>query len=125
MFIFQGITKSFSIAYHHVDVRQKTMRISESAVSWIHRRSPNVHEITVYMVEPDGKGQDYVLRKMMTTDHKGTTGLKKNPPKLERRDNLFRYANNNSVLSNVLLTNILLITLLLGNYGCLMVLFTR
>lgn len=87
---FQGIAKAFSIAYHHVDVRQKTMRISESAISWIHRRSPNINEITIYMVEPDGKGQDYVLRKMMVTDEKGMAQVKSKPDKLERKDNLFR-----------------------------------
>ena len=87
----QGVAKAFSIAYHQVDVRQKTMRISESAVSWIHRRSPHVHDITVYMVEPDKQGADYILRKMMVTGHKGNTSKSKNPPRLERKDNLFRW----------------------------------
>lgn len=87
---FQGVAKAFSIAYHHVDVRQKTMRISESAISWIHRRSHSIHEITVYMVEPDGKGADYVLRRMMVTDEKGMAQVKTRPDKLERKDNLFR-----------------------------------
>ena len=53
---YQGVAKAFSIAYHHVDVRIKAMRICESAVSWIVRRSPNVHQITVYMMEPNDKG---------------------------------------------------------------------
>ena len=67
------------------------MRISESAISWIHRRCPHVTEIIVYMVEPDQKQQDYILRKMMTTDEKGNAESLKNPPHLERKDNLFRF----------------------------------
>ena len=89
-FCYQGVAKAFSISYHNVDVRQKTIRISESAVSWIHRRSPHVTDICVYMVEPDGKGRDYILRKMMNTGRKGTPNILKKPPRLERRDNLFR-----------------------------------
>ena len=89
--VLQGIAKAFSIAYHHVDIRQKTMRISESAVSWIQRRCPHVHEISVYMMEPEAKLQDYVLRKMMVTDHKANAHVIKVPPRLERKDNLFRY----------------------------------
>ena len=88
--MFKGIAKAFSIAYHHVDIRQKTMRISESAIAWVHRRSPHVHEINMYMVEPDGKGEDYVLRKMLNTDHKGHAHVISVPPSLERKDNLFR-----------------------------------
>ncbi|XP_021357902.1 EF-hand calcium-binding domain-containing protein 5-like isoform X4 [Mizuhopecten yessoensis] len=87
---FQGVAKSFSIAYHHVDMSKKLLRITESAVSWIHRRSPHVHEITTYMVEPEGQEKDYVLRKMMTTDAKGNVINMTNPPRLERKDNLFR-----------------------------------
>ncbi|XP_013406765.1 EF-hand calcium-binding domain-containing protein 5 isoform X1 [Lingula anatina] len=87
---FQGVGKAFSIAYHHVDNRRKTMRITESAISWIHRRSANVRDISVYMVEPDGKDIDYVLRKMMMTDNKGEAKMFSNPPLLERKDNLFR-----------------------------------
>ena len=43
------------------------------------------------MVEPDQKQQDYILRKMMTTDEKGNAESLKNPPHLERKDNLFRF----------------------------------
>ena len=87
----QGIAKAFSIAYHHIDMRKKLLRITESAVSWIHRRNPHVHEISTYMVEPDSKDKlDYVLRKMMNTDAKGNVQNLINPPRLERKDNLFR-----------------------------------
>ncbi|KAK3588676.1 hypothetical protein CHS0354_028885 [Potamilus streckersoni] len=87
---FQGVAKSFSISYHHVDMSKKLLRITESAVSWIHRRSPHVREIITYIVEPDDKGLDFTLRKMMTTDKKGNIQSIPNPPRLERKDNLFR-----------------------------------
>ncbi|XP_067682679.1 EF-hand calcium-binding domain-containing protein 5-like [Haliotis asinina] len=87
---FQGVAKAFSVAYHHVDMRKKLLRITESAVSWIQRRSPHVTEVVFYMVEPDGKGQDYVLRKMMMTDNRGNPVQPENPARLERKDNLFR-----------------------------------
>ena len=86
---FQGIAKAFSISHHKVDIRQKTMRISESAVSWICRRCPNICDVAVYMVEAGAKGDDYILRKMMSTNDRHPRLLKK-PAKLERKDNLFR-----------------------------------
>ena len=49
----QGVAKSFSAAHQYVDIRKKTLRITESALAWIHRRSPSVLEINVYIVEPD------------------------------------------------------------------------
>ena len=42
------------------------------------------------MVEPDGKNQDFVLRKMMDTNDRGVAVAQKTPPRLERKDNLFR-----------------------------------
>ncbi|KAK3085117.1 hypothetical protein FSP39_024683 [Pinctada imbricata] len=87
---FQGVAKSFSISYHHIDMRKKLLRITESAVSWIHRRSPHVHDIVTYMVEPDQGSKDYILRKMLFTDEKGNVQNLINPPRLERKDNLFR-----------------------------------
>ncbi|XP_063964714.1 EF-hand calcium-binding domain-containing protein 5-like isoform X6 [Lytechinus pictus] len=87
---FQGVAKAFATAYQYVDVRRKTLRIAESAVSWIHRRSPHVQEINVFMVEPDDKIDDFVLRRMITTDKKGTITVHDRPPRLERKENLFR-----------------------------------
>lgn len=66
------------------------MRITESAISWIKRRALNVAEIMVYLVEPS-KAQDFVLRRIMTTDDKGFPIQLKDPAvRLERKDNLFR-----------------------------------
>ncbi|ESP00971.1 hypothetical protein LOTGIDRAFT_51730, partial [Lottia gigantea] len=87
---FQGIAKAFSIAYHHIDMRKKLLRITESAISWIQRRSPHVREVVEYMAEPSIKGPDYVLRKMLATSQKGSPEYSINPPRLERKDNLFR-----------------------------------
>ena len=61
--ISQGIAKAFSSAHQYVDILKKTLRITESALAWIHRRSPHVVEINVYIVEPDEKvrGQIFVI----------------------------------------------------------------
>ena len=68
--ITQGIAKSFSNAFHHVDLRKKLLRIVDAAMSWVHSRAPRVHNIVVYFVEPDPKGQaGHVLRKMVTADN--------------------------------------------------------
>jgi len=92
--ILQGISKAFSISYHKVDSKRKTLRITESAISWICRRSEFVHEINVYLVEPDGKDEDYVLRRMMLAQGEKDVKTFYMPSRLERKDNLFRLIVN-------------------------------
>lgn len=91
------MAKSFSISYHNIDMKKKLLRITESAVSWIHRRSPHVQEIVTYMVEPGMDQSDYILRKMMITDEKGNVQNLLSPPRLERKDNLFRYKHRSMI----------------------------
>lgn len=74
--LFKGISKSFSAAFHHVDLRRKLLRIIDSAMAWIHSRAPQITSITIYFVEPDPKIlAGHVLRKMMFADNNTGTLL--------------------------------------------------
>ena len=85
------MSKAFSIAYHDVDSRRKTLKITESAIAWILRRSESIFEVNVYLVEPDGKNEDYVLRRMMLAQGgKAEVKTFTAPSRLERKDDLFR-----------------------------------
>eukprot|EP00118_Oscarella_pearsei_P013597 m.110018 g.110018 ORF g.110018 m.110018 type:complete len:568 (+) comp37383_c0_seq2:2337-4040(+) len=88
---YQGIAKVFSTGYMYIDIRLKTLRITQSAVAWIHRRCSGVRQVVAYLVEPvKSSNSAFSLRKMLTTDERGESELLLKPPRLLRRENLFR-----------------------------------
>ena len=50
--LFQGVVKTLSLGMQYVDIRSKTVRIADSALSWIHRRTYSVKNSNFYLVEP-------------------------------------------------------------------------
>ncbi|XP_043910408.1 EF-hand calcium-binding domain-containing protein 5 isoform X2 [Protopterus annectens] len=87
---YQGVSKTFGIAYAHVQGRRNILRVINSAMTWIHYRAPSIKTITTYMMEPaTDKAAKYVLRKMMTSN-KELTEMHSPPAILRRNDNLFR-----------------------------------
>ena len=88
---YQGVAKALSLAMQFVDVRSKTVRIADSALSWIHRRTRSVQTSNFYLVEPGAHPADgLVLRRMFTIDHNRKRAFFSDAPRMNRKDNLFR-----------------------------------
>ncbi|XP_078536145.1 EF-hand calcium-binding domain-containing protein 5 isoform X1 [Lissotriton helveticus] len=89
---YQGVSNTFSEAYHYVQTRRNILQLVSSALAWIHNRAPNIKNVTTYLMEPGTeKLPDYVLRKVMTTDNNtGLSEIHDSPGTLRRKENLFR-----------------------------------
>ncbi|XP_067422145.1 EF-hand calcium-binding domain-containing protein 5 [Emydura macquarii macquarii] len=88
---YQGISHVFSKAYHHVCTLENILQVALTAVGWLHMMAPSIRNITTYLVEPGkDKTGNYVLRKMMITDHCGHMEINSPPTILCRRENIFR-----------------------------------
>ncbi|CAM2104171.1 unnamed protein product [Caretta caretta] len=88
---YQGVSRIFSKAYHHVHTLENILQVAFTAVGWLCTRAPTIRNITTYLVEPGkDKTSDYVLREMMTTDHSGHMEIPSPPTVLRRRENIFR-----------------------------------
>uniref|UniRef100_A0A8C3XR49 EF-hand calcium binding domain 5 n=1 Tax=Chelydra serpentina TaxID=8475 RepID=A0A8C3XR49_CHESE len=83
---YQGVSHVFSEAYHHVRTLENIMQVAFTAVGWLCTRAPTICNITTYLLEP----ADYLLRKMMTTEHSGHMEIPFPPTVLHRRENIFR-----------------------------------
>ncbi|CAB4035851.1 EF-hand calcium-binding domain-containing 5-like [Paramuricea clavata] len=88
---YQGVVKTLSVSMQYVDIRSKTVRIADSALSWIHRRTHSVKNSNFYLVEPGLHPADgLVLRRMFSIDHNRKREYFADPPRMNRKDNLFR-----------------------------------
>ena len=74
--------------YHWIETRRKLLTVSQSALSWVHRRCPQVSQSALYIVEPSLDTQTCALRCMLTTS--GPSNQSTTSSLLTREDNIFR-----------------------------------
>ncbi|NXK36990.1 EFCB5 protein, partial [Piprites chloris] len=84
---YQGVSHAFSKAYHRICTRENVLQMAISALGWLYPRTPSIHTVTVYLVEP---GKDKALCKMITTDNTGQKEIHSSPALLLREENLLR-----------------------------------
>ncbi|XP_051891912.1 EF-hand calcium-binding domain-containing protein 5-like [Pristis pectinata] len=101
----QGVAKAFSIAYHHVQVRNSILKAVDSAMMWLFNITPNIETAITYLTEPTTV-KEYVLCKAMTSENdpfEPWSDVHAPPMILKRKDNffrnyLFRCADNSEVV---------------------------
>ncbi|NXG23002.1 EFCB5 protein, partial [Grallaria varia] len=84
---YQGVSHAFSKAYHHICMRENVLHMAVTALDWLYPRTPSIHTVTLYLVEP---GKDKALCKMITTDNTGQKEIHSSPVLLLREENLLR-----------------------------------
>ncbi|NXP74849.1 EFCB5 protein, partial [Ramphastos sulfuratus] len=87
---YQGVSHAFSKAYHHICTLENVLQMAVTALDWLYPRAPNIHAVTVYLVEPGkDKTGDYALRQVVTTHNTGQKEIHSSPVLL-RKENLLR-----------------------------------
>ncbi|NXH16496.1 EFCB5 protein, partial [Bucco capensis] len=88
---YQGVSHAFSKAYHHICALENILHMTLTALDWLYPRTPSIHTVTAYLVEPGkDKAWDYALRKTITTDSTGQKEIHTSPVLLLRKENLLR-----------------------------------
>ncbi|NXA35244.1 EFCB5 protein, partial [Eudromia elegans] len=88
---YQGVSRAFSRAYHHVCTLENILQEMLTALDWLYSRTSNIHTAITYFVEPgQDKMCDYALRKMITADHTGQREIHTSSTLLLRKENLLR-----------------------------------
>ncbi|NXE87189.1 EFCB5 protein, partial [Menura novaehollandiae] len=86
---YQGVCHAFSKAYHHICMLENVLQVAVTALDWLYPRTPSIHTVTTYLVEP-GKDKNYALCKVITTDNTGQKEIHSSPVVLLREENLLR-----------------------------------
>ncbi|NXP29971.1 EFCB5 protein, partial [Scytalopus superciliaris] len=84
---YQGVSYAFSKAYHSICTRENVLQMVVTALDWLYPRTPSIHSVTMYLVEP---GQDKALCKMIAMDNTGQKEIHSSPVLLLREENLLR-----------------------------------
>ncbi|XP_038013856.1 EF-hand calcium-binding domain-containing protein 5 isoform X2 [Motacilla alba alba] len=103
---YEGVCHAFSKAYHHICMRENVLQVAVTALDWLYPRTPSIHAVTTYLVEP-GTDKNYALCKVITTDNTGQKEIHRSPVVLLREENLLRdYLFKCTDSSEVTLTSI-------------------